>query len=425
MAHQHNVYDTDKHFVIDPNTRKIENQSKSKVTLIQNDHDSERFTFQIPRYVEEHDMSICNKVEVHYLNIENGTNQTQEGIYEVTDLQVSPDSEDVVICSWLISRNATKYIGTLHFALRFACLTDEVVDYDWRTGIYSEFPISETIFNTEAIVEEYADILADWEARITALEEGGGTDLSQYALKTDIPEVPENVSAFTNDAGYLTEVPESVTSWEDLEDKPFYEETSETVILEKEVRNTEFLGPAEGAKEGYDDGNGNLASSALVIGDTYVLTFDGVDYIGVAEWVEDTSSEGNNGVQLDFYAEGQSESFAGLSSYSNVMHWAFTEDKTYSPAVTFSVKHVASTVKTLDPKYLPDTVALKTDIPDTSSFLTAVPDEYVTEDELTAKGYLTEHQDLSEYAKSADIPTDDHINSLINTALGVIENGTY
>lgn len=29
------------------------------------------------------------------------------------------------------------------------------------------------------------------------------------------------------------------------------------------------------------------------------------------------------------------------------------------------------------------------------------------------------------YAKTEDIPTDDHINELINTALGVIENGTY
>lgn len=40
-------------------------------------------------------------------------------------------------------------------------------------------------------------------------------------------------------------------------------------------------------------------------------------------------------------------------------------------------------------------------------------------------GYITEHQDLSGYAKTEDVPTDDHINSLINTALGVIENGTY
>lgn len=198
MAHQHNVYDTDKHFKIDPNTRKIENQSKSKVTLIQNDHDSERFTFEIPRYVEDHDMSICNKVEVHYLNIEKDTKQTSPGVYEVEDLQVSPDSEDVVICSWLISRNATKYIGTLHFALRFACLTDEVVDYDWRTGIYSEFPISESIYNSEVIVEEYADVLADWEARITALEKGSvSPETIQEAVYAYLEENP--VETFETD----------------------------------------------------------------------------------------------------------------------------------------------------------------------------------------------------------------------------------
>ena len=40
-----------------------------------------------------------------------------------------------------------------------------------------------------------------------------------------------------------------------------------------------------------------------------------------------------------------------------------------------------------------------------SGFLTAIPNEYVTETELTSKGYLTEHQDLSAYAKTSDIPT--------------------
>lgn len=43
-------------------------------------------------------------------------------------------------------------------------------------------------------------------------------------------------------------------------------------------------------------------------------------------------------------------------------------------------------------------------IPDTSSFLTAVPNEYVTETELSGKGYLTEHQSLEGYAKTSDIP---------------------
>lgn len=43
-------------------------------------------------------------------------------------------------------------------------------------------------------------------------------------------------------------------------------------------------------------------------------------------------------------------------------------------------------------------------------------------------GYATVtlvNNQLLEYAKKTEIPSDEHINSLINTALGVIENGTY
>lgn len=38
-------------------------------------------------------------------------------------------------------------------------------------------------------------------------------------------------------------------------------------------------------------------------------------------------------------------------------------------------------------------------------FITSIPGEYVTETELSAKGYLTQHQDLSAYAKTSQIPT--------------------
>lgn len=47
-------------------------------------------------------------------------------------------------------------------------------------------------------------------------------------------------------------------------------------------------------------------------------------------------------------------------------------------------------------------LALKSEIP--TDYLTAIPDEYITETELEAKGYLTEHQSLDGYAKTADIP---------------------
>ena len=66
--------------------------------------------------------------------------------------------------------------------------------------------------------------------------------------------------------------------------------------------------------------------------------------------------------------------------------------------------------------------AKKSEIPDVSGFLTSIPDEYVTEAELDAKGYLTEHQSLAEYAKKSDIPdvsdyvTDTELNTAISSA---------
>ena len=50
-------------------------------------------------------------------------------------------------------------------------------------------------------------------------------------------------------------------------------------------------------------------------------------------------------------------------------------------------------------------------------------ERYVTNYAQPKGNYLTAVPDG--YAKNEDIPTDDHINDLINTALGVIENGSY
>lgn len=172
MACKHNVWDTDNHFSISAITRAITNVSPMKTLLMQYDHDSERFTFEMPRYVEGHDMMLCNRVEIHYINI--GSNKEQNaGLYAVSDMQISPDSETetVVIFSWLISQNATKLAGSLHFLIRFVCIgDDDVVNYAWNTDIYKGISISNGISNTDIAVEDCTDILNEWDQRILTLE---------------------------------------------------------------------------------------------------------------------------------------------------------------------------------------------------------------------------------------------------------------
>ena len=167
MAHKHPVYDTDTHFSINPVTRAIKNESNRKVTLIQYDHNSERFTFELPRYIEGHDMSACNKVEVHFLNIDAITKQQNTDAYTVDDLMISPDDEGIVVCSWLISQNATQLAGSLHFLLNYSCINGEKLDYAWHSDVYKGISVSNGINAGESLEHEHLDIIEQWKTKVT------------------------------------------------------------------------------------------------------------------------------------------------------------------------------------------------------------------------------------------------------------------
>lgn len=181
MAHAHIVKDSDNHFIIDPITRQLSSNSK-KTILIKTDHNSEQFTFELPRYVEGHDMSTCNKVEVHYININSKTRQQSVGIYNVVDFDIDAEDNTKVLGTWLVSREATKYAGSLNFVLRFGCVSaDEVEEYSWNTAIYTGISITDGICNTETVVEDYVDILRQW---LDTLEMAGSTG-DIYAISDD------------------------------------------------------------------------------------------------------------------------------------------------------------------------------------------------------------------------------------------------
>lgn len=162
MALMHDVIDSDVRFTIDPVTRTISSQGSPKLLLVRGDHNSERFSFEMPRYIEGHDMSLCNITRIHFINTDSKTRAISADAYEPKDLRVSPDDDKVVIFSWLISRNATIYAGSLAFAIEFQCLIDDKVEYSWSTGPNSTITISDTVNNSESIVKEFSDILTEW-----------------------------------------------------------------------------------------------------------------------------------------------------------------------------------------------------------------------------------------------------------------------
>lgn len=168
MAHTHPVVDSDSRFVINSTTREISTTS-DKLELIQGDHQSERITFEIPKIVEGHDMSLSDRIEVHYINIDRRTNATSRDVYIIDDAAVDGDK---LTFSWLISGNATKYYGRLNFIILFECLDpDGNYTYKWNTEICKLLTIGEGISNTSAVIEDHSDILEKFKKEI--LEEAG------------------------------------------------------------------------------------------------------------------------------------------------------------------------------------------------------------------------------------------------------------
>lgn len=152
MNHSHVLYDADPHFTIDPISRSILNNSSKKVRLIQYDHNSERFTFELPQNIEGHDMSKCNLVEIHYVNVGSNSQVVRGGVYTVDDLHIDQDDGELVVFSWLIPNHATQYVGQLNFLIRFSCVNESTgqVEYVWNTGIHTGITVSSGIYNSDS-----------------------------------------------------------------------------------------------------------------------------------------------------------------------------------------------------------------------------------------------------------------------------------
>lgn len=156
MAHTHPVVDGDAHFVISSTTREITTTS-TRLELMQGDHQSERITFEIPRFIDGHDMSLCDRVKIHYTNTDKKTKATKKDVYIIDDITVV---NDAVTFSWLITRNATKYYGSLAFIVVFECLDkDGNYTYRWSTEICNLLSVGESFNNSKSVANNNSDAL--------------------------------------------------------------------------------------------------------------------------------------------------------------------------------------------------------------------------------------------------------------------------
>lgn len=171
MAHLHEVRDMDTHFIIDPlNNMAITNANEARNTLQLGDHDSEVYTFELPRIIEGHDMTLCNLVEVHFINAGSDKVHNSNGVFVVEDMEIADDGNDTLLFTWTVSGDGTKYAGSLNFRIKFSCIEDGKYTYKKWSATFKGIIVADGFDNGEYIETEYADVLAAWESRLVALE---------------------------------------------------------------------------------------------------------------------------------------------------------------------------------------------------------------------------------------------------------------
>lgn len=225
----------------------------------------------------------------------------------------------------------------------------------WIQVIHANIDISQ-YYTKEEVEASIAKAISN------AALEGAEVDLSDYALKADIPDVSE----------FIREIPEEYVTDAELEEKGYLKEHQDlsAYALAENIPN----------------------KTSQLVNDSNFITSIPDEYITEDELNAKTFA-------TEEYVEAKVNNIPApdLTDYAK---------KTDLPDTTIYAK------KTELPDF--ELYAKKADLPDMSVYLKEVPAEFITETELANKGYITEHQDLSNYATSANV-AEQLLNKVDNT----------
>ena len=263
-----------------------------------------------------------------------------------------------------------------------------------------------------------------------------GVDLSGYATKD---ELPTKTSQLTNDSGYITEIPSEYITETELNAKGYLTEHQDLsdYALKSEIP-TDYLTsiPSEYITETELNAKGYLTEHQSLEG--YAKTsdlhnhdnksvLDNITSTKISEWNNKSTFSGNYN---DLTNKPTIPTVpTNISSFTNDSGYITSIPSEYITEIELNNKgyatesYVTTAIDNAQLSGSGETVdmtkyALKTDIPtatsqltNDSNFITSIPSEYVTETELTAKGYLTEHQDISGKADKTELHN--HTNKTI------------
>ena len=305
-----------------------------------------------------------------------------------------PDEKYFSVGVWGVTKEGLRIVSKwLVFRIEDGCYVDSIESVPPTPSVYEQIMIE--ISSKSPIEHEHDD---------------------KYYSKENIDEKfkiiekpPTKVSELENDIGYLTEYIETdptVPAWAKSDNKPIY--TAVEVGADPKGSATTALSDA---KKYVDE---KMAEIQIPDVDKPISTHN-------------TSSTAHNDIRLQILdIVNRLNAFLDtddvtLDQLSEIVAYVKNNKELIESITTFKV-NVSDIVDNLTTKTsnkplsanqgvvlksLIDAIVVPTKVSqldNDNKYISSIPEEYVTENELNSKGYLTEHQSLSDYAKKTEIP---------------------
>ena len=210
-------------------------------------------------------------------------------------------------------------------------------------------------------------------------------DLSDYALKTELPTVPTKVSELANDSGFIKSIPSEYITETELSAKSYATETFVTNKI------------AEAALSGGEVDLSGLATKAELA--------TKADKTAIPTKVSELANDSGylTSVPSEYVTETELNAKGYLTEHQDISNLALKSE----------IPDVSSFITTDDLPTVPTKVS---ELANDKNYISSIPSEYVTETELNAKGYLTSHQDIS----GLQTKTDNNLTTTSKEVVGAI-----
>ena len=319
--------------------------------------------------------------------------------------------------------NHTHTVSEIENLIIPAKLSDLMNDVGFINTIPNEY-ITESELDSKGYLTEHQD-LSSYATKVYVNDainnaSTGNVDLTDYAKKS---EIPSKTSELINDSNFITSIPTEYVTESELNSKGYLTEHQDIsgLALKTELHshdNKDVLDEITSNKVNEWDNKSNFSGSYTDLTNKPTIPTVTNDLTDTLKSNYDTAYNHSQSQHAPVNAQPNSEITKGeieakltgnITTHTHSQY--LTEHQSLENYATKNYVTDAINNASLGGGDVNlDGYAKLTDIPtktsqleNDSNFLTEVPTEYVTETELNAKGYLTEHQDLSSYALKTEL----------------------